>query len=118
MKRFVVTSAFLAVMAYGGPANAAEQIRSATQIVSITPYAAARPGSVSSQKYTRIGVNAAQWGTSTTCNQLAADLAPGDANILSTMLSAYIAGKKVSIAVNDTLTPIDSTCQITYIRIE
>ncbi|KUI97860.1 hypothetical protein [Vibrio sp. MEBiC08052] len=52
------------------------------------------------------------WG-GTACRNDAADIKAEDTHLLSAMLAAFMAGKKVSIEVDDSLPKVDNVCKIT-----
>lgn len=93
-------------------ANAAEYQRSVV-IQKILAFSSKRPNSTATENFVRIYVNDASWGSST-CRSDAADLAATEKNILSVLLSAWVTTKTIDIAVDDTLRPIDTVCQLVW----
>ena len=94
-------------------AFAAEFSRDVT-IDKMLSIAEARPAQQQSSNTIRIYVNVANWGTSS-CRTDAADLRASDKHLLATLLAAWTAGKQVTIAVDDTLRPVDTVCQVTWL---
>ena len=79
----------------------------------ILAFSSKRPNSTATENFVRIYVNDASWGSST-CRSDAADLAATEKNILSVLLSAWVTTKTIDIAVDDTLRPIDTVCQLVW----
>ena len=96
--------------------SAAEFQRPAT-ITKIAPFALNRPAQAASQGYTRVYTTPNNWGSSD-CRTDAADISNEDDHILSVLLAAWMSGKTVVIHVDNTLKPLDSACQVTWITVE
>ncbi|MDH5732001.1 MAG: hypothetical protein OEZ58_23705 [Gammaproteobacteria bacterium] len=104
-------------ISYTGNVYSTEKRRKDIQIVRIHPMAANRPGSPNTQDITRIYVDTAPWENSS-CRQDAADLMKVDTHLLSSLLMAWSTNKKISIIVDDALTPADTVCQVVALFIE
>lgn len=102
---------FTALIVISNLAFAAPYSRDVT-IESLHPMAVDRVHCASCSGVTRVYVNSASWGDSN-CRTDAADLAFEDTHILSILMAAWVAGKKVKIEVNDTEKPVDQVCRIT-----
>lgn len=83
-------------------------------ITKILPIAGERPAFPQSRNVIRIYVNEASWGTST-CRQDAADLLALDKHLVSVLLTAWASGRQVTMAVDDSLHPVDTVCQIVWL---
>ena len=110
--------AFALITAFGWQASgdAAEYSRDVT-VTQILPIAADRPAASQSANLVRVYVNSASWGAST-CNQDSADLQVGDKHLISALLTAWASGKLITIAVDDSRRPYDTTCQVTWLAVK
>ena len=105
MSGIVVTAGLTAYL------NAAEYSQNGISIKRVKGMAAVRPSNPRAVNQIRLYFDQADWGSSS-CRKDAADLPKSETHIISMMLSSMALQQSVVISVDDTLKPIDNTCQI------
>ncbi|WP_104398447.1 hypothetical protein [Vibrio penaeicida] len=77
------------------------------------PSAGSRPHVVQYNGLTRVYFSTkGAWGNAN-CRDDSADIVKEDTHLISSMLAAFMAGKRVSVEVNDTLPRVNGVCKIT-----
>jgi hypothetical protein len=95
---------------------AAEYSRSDLSITSLKGMAVSRPANLNAVDYIRLYTNSGSWGSSN-CRQDAADLSKADTHLVSMLLSALAQKQSVILSIDDSLKPIDNTCQVVAIEV-
>ncbi len=111
--KFIIT---MMACIFCSDALSAEYVRSNVTINTMLSIGAQRPSAPSSQDIIRLYLTAGSWGSSS-CRTTSADIQKVDSHLISILLSAMAQNQPVSIAVDDTLRPVDDTCQVTFINV-